>query len=316
MKRPFYIFVDAFYSRKVDRMKFRLPSFAKINLGLRVIGKRTDGYHDIETIFQTISLADYITFEKADDISLKCSDRSIPVDDKNLIIKAAKLLADRFSIDQGASIFLEKNIPSPGGLGGGSSNAAMTLLGLRHLWGMDVEQDDLVSIAAELGSDVPYFLTGGTSLGTGRGEIIKPIYDEFESDHIIIITPNIAVSTAEAYGQIPSDNLTKNSRDNILINCRFEAGVLIPDAATLENDFENPIFDLYPEIARVKQWLLQNGALSAVMSGSGASVAGFFENKETRQTAFKALGDQANWRSFAVATISRSKYREALSKVF
>lgn len=247
---------------------------------------------------------------------MECGDPAIPVDDRNLMIKAAKLLSERFSVDKGTRLRLEKNIPSPGGLGGGSSNAAVTLLGLNKLWGIDAEISELLPIAAELGSDVPFFLTGGTAVGVGRGEVIEPIEEEFRSEAMIIVTPPISVSTADAFKLISNDGLTKKHAGNTLIVCRFDSDNWVPEHATLQNDFEKPIFGLYPEIEHAKQWLLDNGAVEAAMSGSGASVAGFFDNKETRQTALKALGNKANWRSFAVATISRDQYREALKQVF
>lgn len=295
---------------------FTLPSFAKINLGLRVGDKRPDGYHDIETVFQTISLADELTFEAGETLVLASDDPSMPTDGNNIIVKAAALLSERAGLKAGASIFLKKRIPSPGGLGGGSSNAAVTLLALNYLWEMNFSIAELASIGSGLGADVPFFLTGGTAKGSGRGDMIESIAEEFSSPGMVIVTPDVAISTSQAYRLIAEYNLTKIKADNNLNVCRFGAGALVPSAATLINDFENPIFALYPEISDVKHWLLDNGASAAVMSGSGASVAGFFDNEETRQTAMKALGQKVNWRSFAVVAISRKEYREALHQVF
>lgn len=279
-----------------------------------MLNRRADGFHDICTIFQTISLCDTITFESGDELRLKCSDETIPIDEQNLIIKAANLLRELFSISLGATIHLEKVIPSPGGLGGGSSNAAVALLGLNMLWSVGASIDELRELAASLGSDVPFFLYGGTALGTGRGTEIEPL-DDIELSDIAVVTPNIRVSTANAFGALEPRDLTSGESERILLNCRFRAGRGGFADFGLDNDFEKTVFSTYPEIGDVKKTLLELGAVRAAMSGSGASVFGIFDNTETRQTALKALGNRPNWRSFAVAAISRTNYREALKQV-
>src|SRR5215470_3297428 len=147
-----------------------LPSFAKINLYLRVLGRRDDGFHELCTVFQTVSLHDTIRFVEADDLYLTWNETAVAVSDDNLIIRAANLLRSRFRINKGARISLYKSIPAPGGLGGGSSNGCIALLALAKLWGIAVDDKTVSALAAEIGSDVPYFLHGGTALGTGRGE--------------------------------------------------------------------------------------------------------------------------------------------------
>ncbi|HLM61622.1 MAG TPA: 4-(cytidine 5'-diphospho)-2-C-methyl-D-erythritol kinase, partial [Pyrinomonadaceae bacterium] len=156
---------------------FTFPSYAKINLFLRVLGKRADGFHEICTIFQTVSLCDYLTFSENEKIVLICDDEKIPIGDKNLIVKAANSLRDEFDIKKGAKIRLQKNIPAPGGLGGGSSNAAIALLGLVKLWKLEIDFEQLCEIGKNLGSDVPFFFYGGTALGTGRGTEIFSLED-------------------------------------------------------------------------------------------------------------------------------------------
>src|SRR5688572_19535925 len=151
----------------MDRITLTLPSFAKVNLHLQVIGKRTDGFHDLCTVFQTISLHDRLSIGPDEQIRMTCGDRQLPVDEKNLVVQAALALRKRYNVHCGARIHLEKRIPAPGGLGGGSSNAAATLLALRKLWQIDVTVEELHPIAAQLGSDVPFFLYGGTALGMG-----------------------------------------------------------------------------------------------------------------------------------------------------
>ena len=253
--------------------KLVLPSFAKINLGLKVRSRRADGFHDICTIFQTISLCDTITFEPADQISLQCLDKTVPTDERNLIIRAGRLLKERFSISKGANIYLDKVIPSPGGLGGGSSNAVVALLALNKLWSIGASIDELHGIAAMLGSDVPFFLYGGTAIGTGRGTDVEPVGD-IEVSNILVVTPNISVSTAEAFASLDPRHLTSGESERILLNCRFRAEQGGFADFDLDNDFEKTVFAAHSEIGDVKDRLLELGAVRAAMSGSGASVFG------------------------------------------
>ncbi|MFT3744658.1 MAG: 4-(cytidine 5'-diphospho)-2-C-methyl-D-erythritol kinase [Pyrinomonadaceae bacterium] len=292
-------------------MSFSLPSFAKINWTLRVLGKRGDGFHELFTLFQTVSLSDTLSFAEAGYLELTCDDPSIPTDERNLILRTAHAMRDKFAVEKGAAIHLEKRIPSPGGLGGGSSNAAVALIGLNRLWDLDLPLYELHSIAEEIGSDVPFFLYGGTAMGTGRGELIEPIED-ISAENMVIVTPPIAVSTAEAFYGLNAPALTIEERNRILPVCRSEALTLDPRRTALINDFEGMVFSAHPEIAWAKTALLELGAVNAAMSGSGASVFAIFDNIETRQTAMKALDQQSTWRKFAVATVSRDEYREAL----
>lgn len=287
---------------------FSLPSFAKINWTLRVVGKRDDGFHEIFTIFQTVSLCDTIEFAAGDDIELTINGADLPVDEDNLIVKAAKRLREIIACRDGARMKLNKVIPSPGGLAGGSSNAAVTLIGLAKLWGVN-DEALIGNIAAELGSDVPFFLNGGSAIGSGRGELIEPI-DDVDAE-LIIVTPPISVSTAGAYGGLAVQALTSIDVEPILRVCRKTADLLDPFSSVLENDFEQRVFAKFPEIAVVKQRLIDLGAVTALMSGSGASVFAVFDNRETRQAAMKALDHESTWRKFAVSTISRNEYREA-----
>jgi 4-diphosphocytidyl-2-C-methyl-D-erythritol kinase len=293
-------------------MSFSLPSFAKINWTLRIVGRRDDGFHELFTVLQTISLHDTITFEASATIDLTCDDAAVLTDDRNLIVKAASVLRRRFNVDDGARIHLEKRIPSPGGLGGGSSNAAVALIGLKRLWNVEVSDDDLQTLAAELGSDVPFFLHGGTAIGTGRGEMIEPVGD-ITAENMLIVTPPIAVSTRDAFAGLKAAALTSQGQISSLTVCRNEAGSLDPLNSVLKNDFEASVFAAYPGVKRVKETLLDLGAVNAAMSGSGASVFAVFDKKETRQAAEKALDVESTWRKFAVSTISREKYREALN---
>lgn len=288
-----------------------LPSFAKVNLYLRVLGRRDDGYHELCTVFQTVSLHDSITFTESSDISLTWNENEVAVSDDNLIIRAANALRRRYRVRSGARINLVKTIPAPGGLGGGSSNGAIALLGLAKLWQLPVQRSTFFEIAAELGSDVPFFLHGGTALGGGRGEIIEQLPD-LDVGPLLIATPDVAVSTPEAFYRLSAPNLTKQALNRNLSVCRDEARSQDLLQCALKNDLEESVFEAYPEVRRVKSTLLELGARNAVMSGSGASVVAIFDKEETRQAALKALDNEVTWRKFAVAAISRSDYREAL----
>lgn len=290
---------------------FRLPSFAKINWTLRVLGRRGDGFHELFTVFQTVSLSDTLHFAGSERLELTCDDPAIPTDGRNLIVRAAEALRTACGVTRGAAIHLEKRIPSPGGLGGGSSNAAVALIGLNRLWELDLPLYELHSFAEEIGSDVPFFLYGGTAMGTGRGELIEPIED-IRTENLLVVTPQISVSTAEAFAGLNAPALTIDERSRILPVCRAEALTLDLRRTALINDFEGMVFSAHPEIGWAKTALLELGAVNAAMSGSGASVFAIFDNIETRQTAIKALDQQSTWRKFAVATVSRDEYRAAL----
>lgn len=295
----------------MSKNSFKLPSYAKINWFLKILGKRDDNFHEICTAFQTVSLHDNLHFIESSSLELTCNVSYIPIDETNLIIKTAQILRERFNVKDGAQIHLEKNIPSPGGLGGGSSNAAVALIGLSRLWQIEISQNQLLKIASELGSDVPFFLYGGTAIGTGRGTEIA-LTEDLEEKFLLIVTPDVSVPTATAFQQLNAPRLTKFSPKSILKLCHNADEKQYLRQFEPENDFEKVIFKIEPEIERVKQSLLQHGAKTALMSGSGASVFGIFENEETRQATLKALENENRWRMFAVATVSRKNYRESL----
>jgi len=283
-----------------------------VNLHLRVLGRREDGYHNIYTIFQTVSLCDTLTFaESGDEVLLECDQADVPRDGGNLIVRAAEKLKERLGRSVGAGISLEKRIPMGGGLGGGSSNAATALIGLSRLWNVSVPREELIDIASGLGSDVPFFLTGGTAAGYGRGTELEPV-PYFSAEFMLIVTPDIHVSTVEAYAGLGADSLTNEESNRILRVCRSETEASDFLYSGAVNDFENTVFARHPEVGRVKQKLIEFGASRAMMSGSGASVFAIFDKEETRQTALKALDDEVNWRKFAVAAVSRDEFRAGL----
>ena len=292
----------------------KCPSFAKINLGLRILGKRADGYHEIDTVLQTISLHDDLTFSLRDDqkILLRCDDPDIPTDDTNLIVRAASLLKDRSPESIGADIQLTKRIPTQGGLGGASSNAAVTLLALNHLWRRGLNMNQLQGIGRELGSDVPFFLFGGLAHATGTGNNVS-ILPESKKLHLILVTPNAKVSTAAAYAALKAPSLTTTGSVSILSSSFAEPTLGNSDQWALENDFEGVIFEIEPEIRRAKMALLDAGAQGGLLAGSGSSVFGIFGNKDARERALADLKRESGWRVFSCETISRDEYSESLS---
>ncbi len=290
-----------------------IPAFAKINWSLRVLGKRSDGYHEIDTVLQTISLHDTVTLEQTDDnaISLTCDDHSIPSDETNLVWRATSVLRERYSIDCGVKIRLEKRIASEAGLGGGSSDAAATLIALVHLWQMKTSRDELVRIAEGLGSDVAFFFLAGTAHAIGRGEQIEPLSDAPEQ-HLLIIKPNASVSTANAYNSLNSRALTSPDAKPILLRSQSSKLSDSFDLNALQNDFETTVFQLEPETARVKSALLKSGAKVTMLSGSGSAVFGIFENQDAQERAIQAIELEAGWRAFPCKTVGRSHYRRAM----
>ena len=287
----------------------KLPSFAKINWTLRIFGKRPDGYHEVFTVLQSISLCDELTFELREDaaISLTCDDASIPLDDSNLIIKAARAL----QAEHGVNVHLTKRIPAKGGLGGASSNAAVTLLALNHLWRRELTKTDLLRIASGIGADVPFFLIGGTAEARGTGTEITTSEDAPRS-HLIVITPNAAVSTADAYAALKRGSLTTSDSASIL-SSSF-AGPLSSDSGKwpLHNDFEEVIFEIEPEIERARIALLDAGVRGALLAGSGSSVFGIFDDETARDRALGNLRCENGWRVFPCQTLSRAEYHQAM----
>lgn len=241
-----------------------VPSCAKINWSLRILGRRADGYHDLETIFQAISLCDEMTFRESERLSLTCDDPSVPADDTNLVIRAAQALGS-----PPVAIELKKRIPAGGGLGGGSSNAATTLKALDAMFAM--ERTDLPELALSLGSDVPFFLLGGTAYATGRGEVLTPMAAQ-PGIPLLLLLPEDRVVTKEAFARVE-----RYSPELGIASYRgFES---------YRNDFEEPVFALLPQLALLKQRLLDAGAVWAAMSGSGSAVFGAFELPAARDLA-------------------------------
>jgi 4-diphosphocytidyl-2-C-methyl-D-erythritol kinase len=298
----------------VIHTSLRLPSFAKINPLLRVLGKRSDGYHEVCTVLQTVSLGDDLTFELRDDaeLSLSCDNPEIPTGSTNLITKAALALQTRLRCTLGADIKLTKRIPAKGGLGGASSNAAITLLALNNLWRGGLSVDDLMSIAGGLGADVPFFLLGGRGVGTGTGSSISALGDGAKQ-HLIVITPNATVATANAYESLNAASLTTPESASILSSSLADLLSAGSRQMPLQNDFESVIFEIEPEIERVKVALLEAGAWGALLAGSGSSVFGVFADEVARDLAIGNLTSEAGWKVFSCETLSRAEYYAAMN---
>ena len=300
----------------MNQPSLSLRSFAKINWRLEILGKRPDGYHEVETLLQTISLHDDLHFEVSEDntVTISCDDSDIPTDKHNLVVRAAHALQTRCQVEKGARIRLEKRIPTKAGLGGASSNCAVALLALVYLWDIKPTAVELFEIAAKLGADVPFFLLGGCVRASGTGTTLSPLPAEAEPtlQHLIVITPNVGVSTATAYAALNSRALTTKNTNPILSVSQSEANASDsqpwPRKDSLKNDFESVIFDIEPEIRRTKETLLQAGALGALLAGSGSSVFGMFANREDQQRAVNEIKLEAGWRIFPCDTVSRAEY--------
>lgn len=292
-----------------------IPVFAKINWNLRVLGRRDDGYHEIDTVLQSIDLHDTITFERTDDntIRLWCDDRFVPTDQTNLVWRAAAALREGYAVESGVNIRLVKRIPSEAGLGGGSSDAAATLIALADFWGLTTSVNEVLQIAQSLGSDVPFFCYGGTARATGRGNVIEPLGDAAER-HLLVIKPNASVSTAKAYEALHSPALTSSEAKPILSRSQASDDSASFDLNALHNDFETAIFQLEPEIERAKNALLKSGAGAAMLCGSGSAVVGIFEKQDAQERAIQAIELETGWRAFPCKTVGRSHYRRAMGR--
>jgi len=264
-------------------------------------------------VLQTISLHDTIRLRVTDEptITLRCDDRSISSDESNLVWRAAEALRSRFSVNRGARIRLEKRIPSEAGLGGGSSDAAATLIALAHLWEIEVSDEYLFEIAQRLGADVPFFLYGGAARGTGTGKAITPLADMSET-YFLILKPQASIATTKAYRTLNDRTLTYSDSKFILASSQVGDFLDRLSPEELHNDFEAVAFRLEPEIKRSKAALLKAGARAAILAGSGSAVFGIFENQDAQERAIQAIELEAGWRVFPCKTVGRDHYRSAM----
>lgn len=279
-------------------MRLVAEAFAKVNRSLVVLGKRPDGYHELDTVFQAVGLTDRLTFESSDLLTLEVDDPSIPSGPENLVLRAARALAEAVGLRPRAAITLEKRIPSGGGLGGGSSDAAVALLGLSALWELDLSLDLLSRVGARLGSDVPFFLHGGTARGLGRGERIEPLSD-LPPQAVVLVMPPFPVSTPAVFGRLEApawDGLGGGASE----------GGDDPD----RNDLEPAAEALFPALRDVRDALGRAGAARARLSGSGSTVFGLFPDVATAVEAARGLeGLPAGSAIRVVPTLTREESR-------
>jgi 4-diphosphocytidyl-2-C-methyl-D-erythritol kinase len=278
--------------------KVRVPAYAKLNLGLRVLYRRPDGFHELRTIFQTISLADRLEIEFTPSRSTQVQIEGTPDIADNLVERACRLALEAMKVHARVLFTLTKRIPMGAGLGGGSSDAAAVLLALPVLARKTLL---CAGLAAQLGSDVPFFLHGGTALGLGRGEELYPLPDL--SARGLLVVPNVHSSTAEAYRDL-SATLTSIGLQNKLDSFQREVWRTGVDG----NDFEEVVFARHPELERIKQRLCRLGAKPAAMTGSGSAIFGIFEDSEKLNRARKSF---PNTTVFPISFLSRAQYRSA-----
>jgi 4-diphosphocytidyl-2-C-methyl-D-erythritol kinase len=294
--------------------EIRIPAFAKINLRLEILGKRADGYHELRTIFQTISLHDELRLRMSRDsaISLHIHGNEALSREplrENLVYAAVDALRRELKIRSGVEIELRKVIPAGRGLGGGSSDAAAALLGYLPFTGKKIPQARLMEIAASLGADVPFFLNGGRALGVSRGDEIYPLPDIRKLTLLVVSPRNIHVPTPDAYRWLKARALTNSGATPKL--WRFCALCWSAQESGLSNDFEAPVFRRHPQLARIKRDLLRRGATEASLAGSGSAVFGVFPSPALARRAAVGFHDE---QTFVCETISRDRYLRKVNR--
>ncbi len=272
----------------MDELKVHVKAPAKINLTLDVLGKRDDGYHEVEMVMTTVDLADRIeiTDKKENSISILSHNRFVPDDERNLAYKAASLLKQKFNIQTGVNIKIEKNIPVAAGLAGGSSDAAATLKGLNQLWNLGLTINELAQIGAEIGSDVSFCVYGGTALAKGRGEIIQPLPAPPKC-WVILAKPSIGVSTSEVYGKLDLSGLVHPDTKKMIEAIKTRNYEQMCE--NLGNVLESVTLNLYPEVKQIKSYMKRFGADAVLMSGSGPTVFGLVRYDSRLQRIYNGL---------------------------
>ena len=285
----------------------RIRAHAKINLDLRVLGTRADGFHELRTVFQAIALHDTLTVSaRPGPFALECAAAGVPLDASNLIWKAAQALwraARREGSVRDAVVQLDKQIPLQAGLGGGSGDAAAALMGLARLWRLPAKPAQLTDVAASLGADVPFFLSGGTALGLGRGEEIYPLVD-LPRHWVVLLIPGFGVPTGDAYAWYAAE---RDLDRGVVREPQHVPGPWPSRAAQMINDLEPPVARRHPEIDQMKAALRRAGAAAAAMSGSGSAVFGLFQRRPDAVRAVATLA-ASGWRALLTETLGRGDY--------
>lgn len=293
---------------KLERIKLR--SYAKVNLGLHILGRREDGYHEIRTLFQTVGLHDTleIRLTQGQGLSFKCNWDELSASN-NLVVRAMKAVRSHAGLERGMEVRLEKRIPMGSGLGGGSGNAAVAVMGLDRLLGLGMSRRDLFEIGGALGSDVPFFFLGGRALGVGRGSEVYPLEDDTPC-HVLIVIPTQPMPTSEAYRRASLRLTSPVNKSKIPLFCPAFLDTL-ESGDGLENHFETVVFRDQPDLKNLKLSLLQWGARKAGLTGSGSALVGLFDEKGALTRAQTALRD-GNVRLLATRTLTRDQYRNSL----
>jgi len=283
----------------------RVRSFAKINLGLELIRKRLDNYHDLRTLFQCVDLCDILEFvpNTYGKIVLKGKHSRLPWDKKNIIYQAAELLKERFHVSSGVDIHVTKNIPVGGGLGGGSSNAAMTLHSLNTIWDLRRSKEELVDIGKSLGADIPYFFEGGLCLGLGRGDELTQLFD-LDPFYCVLVFPALSIITSSVYKQLST--LTSEDKKSKII--KFLDNL---EYGSLENGLEETVFFIHPQLREIKRLFYKLGSELSLVSGSGSTVFGLFFQKKKAMEVYNRLKN--TYSLSLVKSLSREQYWDSIN---
>ena len=279
----------------------RIKSFAKINLGLEIVGRRPDGYHDLRTLFQWLDFHDVLEFRAAEGpaVAVTGDDPEIPWDETNLVTRAARLLQSHTGTARGAAIRVEKRIPAGRGLAGGSSNAAMALYGLNILWALGLDRPALAGLGRTLGADVPFFFSGGLCLGEGIGDRLT-LLPELGPLSCVLAFPAFPISTARIYAGLDPSALTSDPKAG-RINGFFETGKI----DSLENSLEGTIFRFYPQLQEIKRFFKDQGAELSLVTGSGSAVYGLFRDRDAAGRCLRAA--EGRMEAVLAETISRER---------
>jgi len=288
------------------KRSLQLRAFAKINLCLRILGRRPDNYHELRTIFQTISLHDTLTLSLVPKgISLEVSNAALPTGPENLVWRAIDAMRNELKLSFGVHALLEKRIPVARGLGGGSSDTAAALVGMLRLTKKKVPLERLMEIAASLGADVPFFLFGGRALAVNRGDEIYPLPDTRKESIVVVSPRDIGVSTKDAYQWISAELTNRMEPPKIWGFC----ALCWSRQERVANDFEQPVFSRHPRLKEIRDGLLERGAADAALAGSGSAVFGIFRNPARARRAARAFPEDS---VFVVESVSRENYARAL----
>lgn len=300
--------------------RLSVPSFAKINWALKILGKRSDGYQQLRTIYQTVDLSEEVVFETTSNrnIQLEIEGRKVAPGEENLLYQTAELLRKTAGLQAGIRIKLEKKIPVGAGLGGGSSNAALALLALNQLWDCKMGEKELVNLAAQLGSDVPFFLVGGTAVGWGRGTEVVPLPDLPQEKSLLLLYPHLEISSGKAYalgkwGTYGGTGiLTREWVENTMQDLLRAVGPKGDGWSFLENDFEDVLFAHYPVLVEARKALKEAGCERVMLCGSGSTLLGFGSDKQVKEAAVVITREGIGETLFC-RTLSRKQYRQVLT---